>query len=80
MQRLCKQFQLLRRGEAQNAVNGVLIRLLYRFEYPATLSKVPNTGSEPEANAVMDAVEVVDLAVAFEYFDDAVELSFHASF
>jgi hypothetical protein len=53
-----------------NAINGVFVRLFYRLDNPSKVSEVPDASAKAQADAVVDGVEVVDLTVALEDFNE----------
>ena len=59
---------------SDNSIHRVLVLALLRLDFPARFSKLMHPGAEPQADAIVDGVEVVDLPVALQNLDDPVKL------
>jgi hypothetical protein len=58
-----------------HSIHRVLVFAQFCLEYPTKFSQIPDARAKPQTDAIVDGVEVTDLAIALKYRHDAVDLS-----
>jgi hypothetical protein len=69
-------YPTIRPQRRRSCLTARYVVALLRLNFPALCSQVPNARAKPQADAIVDAVKVVDLPVALQDFDDAVTRPF----